>query len=163
MVADKDIDSVLIELISHRFWLIPQAILAEIVPADPLQDMAETPDWISGKLTWRGQSLAVIEPDRFCAFPVDEKSTISRYAVVYALDHLPGLSYYAIPLSSLPRPLRVKKGDIRIEASEENREPCELEAYKIFLDKHSATIPDFSAIERRLANQLAGLVGVNTR
>lgn len=163
MVADKDIGGVLIELISHAFWLIPQSILAEIVPADPLQDMAGTPDWISGKLNWRGQSLAVIEPGRFCASQIDEKTAVSRYAVIYALEHLPGLSFYAIPLSTLPHPLRIKKGDIHSADSEGDEETCEWEAYKILLDNQAATIPDFSAIERRLANQLAGLAVVNAR
>lgn len=144
----------LVELISHRHWLIPQAILAEIVPADPLQPISGAPVWIRGRLAWRGQQPVVIEPGVFCGLGAGEEALANRYAVIYALEHLPGLSYYALPLAAIPHPMRLGAEDL---VAEPEGEACELEAYRVSLGERQASIPDFAALERRLAGQLAGV------
>ncbi|OBS08128.1 chemotaxis protein CheW [Acidihalobacter prosperus] len=151
-MAVSGIGSLLVELVSQRRWVIPQAILAEIVPADPLQAIPG-PEWLRGWLAWRGQQVAAVEPAVFCGLGGAEEAPVSRYAVIYALEHLPGLSYYALPLAAIPHPMRLSAEDLIADSA---ATLCELEAYQVALGEHVAAIPDFAALERRLAAQLAG-------
>lgn len=150
----RGISSLLFELASGRRYLIPQAILAEIVPADSLTPVEGRAEWLSGKLAWRGQLPAVIDPGLSCGADIDDREPVVRYAILYALEHLPGLSYYAFPLASLPHPVSVVAGDLVLEPSEE---ACEMEMYQLRLDEQLVAIPNFMMLERRLASQLASI------
>lgn len=146
------IASLLIELVGGRQYLIPQSMLAEIVPVEPLQPISSKEDWLLGKLSWRGRLPAVVDPARFCGSHTGDGTPISRFAVLYALEHLPGLSYYALPLASVPHPLRVTSEDLVIEPMEQT---CELEGFRVRLKDQAVTLLDFLVLERRLASHLA--------
>lgn len=146
------IASLLIELVGGHHYLIPQAMLAEIVPVEPLKPISSKEAWLLGKLAWRGRHPAVVDPALFCGANAGERASTSRYAVLYALEHLPGLSYYALPLAGIPHPLRVTAEDLVMEPVEQ---ACELESFKVRLKEQAVTLLDFFTLERRLASHLA--------
>lgn len=153
-MAITGIGALLVELISGQRCLIPQAILAEIVPADPLQPISGAPQWLRGRFDWRGQQPVVVEPAVFCGQSDGDEVAPVRYAVIYALERLPGLNYYALPLAAIPRPMRLGMEDL---VAEDDATLCELEAYRVRLHELDVAILDFAALERRLVGQLAAL------
>ncbi|RMG56687.1 MAG: chemotaxis protein CheW, partial [Gammaproteobacteria bacterium] len=154
MAAEQErINSLLIPITDQNV-LIPQTGLAEVIPREMIQPLKGVEPWLRGMIQWRGQQIPTISVEEMCGrHPRASKD--SRYVVLYAIEQIPGLQWYALEVSGIPHPLRLTPDQV-IKGGTRDAD-CEIVAANVIADGQEAVILDPSVIERRIGEQLARL------
>lgn len=154
-MAISKLNTLVLEIASGLRAVVPQAILAEVVPQQTMASVASSTPWLLGFLDWRGEQVAVVDPGVICGREAPAVEGIHRYGVLYALEQIVGLSYYAVPLAGIPHPVRVGPDEIEADASADAG--CPALASMARIEGQAVAIPDFSHLERLLEEQLLRL------
>lgn len=155
-MAISKLNTLILDIASGLRVAAPQAILAEVVPKQTMTPAGSPEAWLLGFLDWRGEQVPVVDPGIVCGHAVPDVAGIQRYGVLYALEHIVGLSYYAVPLASIPHPVRVSAEEVLAEEAA-TEAPCEVVAAMARIEGQSVTIPDFAHLERLIERQLTRL------
>jgi chemotaxis signal transduction protein len=155
MSAENTIQTLLVPLRAENL-LIPQVMVAEILSRTQIIELAG-PDWLLGMFVWRDQQLPLISFEQFCKsdsdeYPVD--ASHQRIAVIHGIHQIPGVTEYGVEINAIPHPLRIAEDEIEAEP---DALACELLAQAVNMGGVKAAIPNFSLIERRLAELLQNL------
>lgn len=153
-MALSKLNTLILTLSSGLRLAAPQAILAEVVPQQTMTQDDSSEDWLMGFLDWRGEQVPVIDPGVICGRAEPAAANIHRYGVLYALEHIVGLSYYALPLASVPHPVMVTADDVQAETLAES---CPALAAQALIENQSVAIPDFPYLERLIEGHLSYL------
>jgi len=135
--------------------VVPQVLVAEIIPFPHLAEVGDLP-WFQGMFEWRERTIPLISIDRFCN-PDEEGRPVlrsRRVAVLNALGETEGLSQYGIEIGSIPHPVRLGESEVR---SADGGKPCEMVAEHVQAAGVRAAVPDFAALENRVAQVLRQL------
>lgn len=126
--------------------LLPAAVVAEIIPYEPLQRIAGTPDWFVGILSWRAVQIPVlsyemltIDRGSFSLVSVASASLI----IVRALRTREDRPFYAIVSQAVPDLIQIS-GDAISDSMEEIEET---ELAKAKIGEALFSIPDLEYIE----------------
>ena len=155
-MAISKLNTLILDVASGLRIAVPQAILAEVVPQQTMSPAGSPEGWLLGFLDWRGEQVPVIDPGVICGHATPEVAAIHRYGVLYALEHIVGLSYYAVPLAAIPHPVRVSAEEVQAEDMPTSA-PCPAIAAMARIEGQSVTIPDFPYLEHQLEQQLTRL------
>lgn len=155
-MAISKLSTLILDIASGLRVAAPQAILAEVVPQQTMSPSGSAEAWLLGFLEWRGEQVPVIDPGVACGHAAPEVEGIHRYAVLYALEHIVGLNYYAVPLSAIPHPVRVSAEDVLAD-DVATPVPCPVVAAMARIEGQSVTIPDFPYLEHQIEQQLTRL------
>lgn len=138
------IPSLLIPM-NGRPWLIPNIVVAEVIPLRHPDRPGHGPEWLLGWLSWREQDLPLISFEKLNeSGPV----TIGENARLAVINTVAGEQrFYAVVVQGIPRLLRVDKGD----PVEEPGDTGPAEALYVQVGSDLAVIPDLDAIERAVA------------
>ncbi|HIG42211.1 MAG: chemotaxis protein CheW [bacterium] len=126
--------------------LIPDEMVAEIIPYEPLQRIQDSPDWFLGFLGWRGVQVPVasfemltIEKASFSLVSVSSAGLV----VLQALGNQDDFSYFAIVAQATPQLTEITES--QLFETEEPIEKTELAKARLVAD--NVSIPDFDLIE----------------
>jgi chemosensory pili system protein ChpC len=155
-MAISKLNTLILDIASGLRVAAPQAILAEVIPQQTMSPSGSAETWLLGFLEWRGEQVPVIDPGVACGYLAPEVEGIHRYAVLYALEHIVGLNYYAVPLSAIPHPVRVGAEDV---LTDDMSAPilCPEVAATVQIEGQSVTIPDFPYLEHQIEQELIRL------
>ncbi len=154
MAAEQDrINSLLIPITDQQV-LVPQTGLVEVIPREMIQPVKGAEPWLRGMIQWRGQQIPTISLEQMCGRQ-PRASKDSRYVVLYAIEQIPGLQWYAVEVSGIPHPLRLAPEQLVKGGTRDS--DCEIVAANVIADGQEAVILDPAAIERRIGEQLARL------
>lgn len=129
-----------------RPWLIPNILVAEVIPLRQPERPGKGAEWLLGWLDWRDEEIPLISFERLNDSGAVHIGEDARLAVLNTVtDKLP---FYAVVIQGIPRQLRVARNDPVEEPVETG--PAEL-AY-VQLGGELATLPDLDAIERALVS-----------
>ena len=136
-----DIPSLLIPM-NGRPWLIPNIVVAEVIPLRHPDRPGHGPEWLLGWLSWREQDLPLISFEKLNeSGPV----TIGQNARIAVINTVAGQQrFYAVVVQGIPRLLRVNKDD----PVEEPGDTGPAEAMYVQVGGDLAVIPDLDALER---------------
>jgi len=136
-----DIPSLLIPM-NGRPWLIPNIVVAEVIPLRHPDRPGHGPEWLLGWLSWREQDLPLISFEKLNeSGPV----TIGQNARIAVINTVAGQQrFYAVVVQGIPRLLRVNKND----PVEEPGDTGPAEAMYVQVGGDLAVIPDLDALER---------------
>ncbi|APZ44214.1 chemotaxis protein CheW [Acidihalobacter ferrooxydans] len=156
-MAISKLNTLIFNLASGLRVAMPQAGLAEVVLQQTMTP-AEGDDepWLLGFLEWRGEQVPVVDPGVICGHPVPTGDAIHRFGVLYGLEHIVGLDYYAFALDGVPHPARVGPDDVLPDTRSET-DTCPAVAAAVSIEDQPAVIPDFPFIEHLLEKRLAHL------
>jgi len=150
--TSRDIRGVMIPITGGRV-LLPNATIAEVVSYTNPEKIPNAPDWLLGRLPWRGWRLPLFSFAMLSGSAPKENYTSARVAVLKALGGNPKLPFVAMLTQGFPR-LTTVMPDLLISAGgEEDRAPG-VRAQVLVRADH-AIIPDLSAIEAMVAEAIA--------
>ena len=147
-----DIRGVLIQIAGGRL-LLPNATIAEVLSfADP-DPVANTPDWLLGRIRWRGWQLPLIAFSRLSGIAEEKGGLGSKVIVLKALGGDAKTPYFALLTQGFPRLVTVSEAALVTEQSERSLLPNGVHA-RVMLNEDDALVPDLELVERMIGESL---------
>lgn len=143
----QDIRGVMIGVTGARV-LLPNATVAEVITYSPPEAVDGAPDWMLGRIRWRGWRLPVISYARMIGSAREEGEFGAKVVVLKALGGNPRHSYFALLTQGFPRLVTVSQDALTQEDADQSIEGVLM---NVRLRDEDAVIPDLAAIEARIA------------
>ena len=149
-----DIRGVLIQVAGARL-LLPNATIAEVLSyADP-DPVENTPDWLLGRIRWRGWQLPLIAFSRLSGIAEESGGLGSKVIVLKALGGDSKAPYFALLTQGFPRLVTVSEDTVVADGgAADDAMPTGVQA-RVLLNQDDALLPDLEGIERMIGDALA--------
>ena len=151
-VLPREIRCVLVPAGSLRL-LLPNATVAEVITQPAHEAVAGAPDWLVGRITWRGWRVPLVSFARLAGAGEGDAELTVRVAVLKALGGSPELPFIAVVTRGFPR-LTTLNSELIIPTHDGTALPPGVRAHVLVRDD-MAVIPDLEMIERELTALLA--------
>ena len=146
------IRGVLIQVAEARL-LLPNATIAEVLSyADP-EPVADAPDWLLGRMRWRGWQLPLVSFSRFSGIAEDRGGLGSKVIVLKALGGDAKHPFFALLTQGFPRLVTVTEGSLASDSDDAGVPEGVLA--RVRLNEDDALLPDLTALEEKIAEVLA--------
>ena len=153
MTAQADIRGVLIQISGARL-LLPNATIAEVLSfADP-EPIADAPDWLLGRIRWRGWQLPLVAFSRLAGIAAERGGLGSKVIVLKALGGDPKAPFFAVLTQGFPRLVTVSDSRLVTNETEPSLLPSGVQA-QVTLNEDEALVPDLEAVERLIGETLS--------
>lgn len=135
--------------------LLPNATISEVLSYSAPEPVEAAPDWLLGRLRWRGWRLPLV------AFPVlsgqggDEASLGSKVVVLKALGGDARLPFFALLTQGFPRLVTIAADGLLDESDGQGDALPFAVSARVRLNDDIAYIPDIDVIERVVREALA--------
>lgn len=146
------IRGVLIQVADARL-LLPNATIAEVLSFSAPEPIPGAPNWLLGRIRWRGWQLPLIGFSRFAGTGHDQGGLGSKVIVLKALGGDPKRPYFALLTQGFPRLVTVAESALQAIDSDETLPAGVL--VRVRLNEDEALLPDLAALEEHLAQVLA--------
>ena len=145
------IRGVLIQVADARL-LLPNATIAEVLSyADP-EPVADAPDWLLGRIRWRGWQLPLIAFSRFTGIAEEHGGLGSKVIVLKALGGDAKRPFFAVLTQGFPRLVTVTDG--ALATADDDASVPEGVLARVRLNEDDALLPDLAVLEMRIAEAL---------
>ncbi len=144
MSESTDIRGVMIGVTGARL-LLPNASVAEVITFALPEAVPNTPDWLIGRIRWRGWRVPLISFARMANLAEKEGELGAKVVVLKALGGNQRYSYFAILTQGFPRLVTVSESQLEQDEDADRRPEGTLMSVKL-RDEH-AFIPDLGRIE----------------
>lgn len=152
METPREIRGVLIPITNGRV-LLPNATVAEVITFANVEKIPNAPEWILGRLSWRGWRLPLFSFAILSGLTHEEGSTGARVAVLKAIGGHAKMPFIAMLTQGFPR-LTTVSPELLIPTGDEHHHPQGVRAQVLVRDDQ-AVIPDLNQIETLMAEALA--------
>ena len=146
----NDIRGVLIAVAGARL-LLPNATIAEVMSFAPPSSIEGAPEWLLGRIRWRGWELPLIAFSRLAGIAAEQGGLGSKVVVLKALGGDAKAPYFAILTQGFPRLVTVSNDRLIHEPDSEL--PRGVHA-RVWLNEDEAFVPDLEAIETLIVGAL---------
>lgn len=150
--AQRDIRGVLIQVAGARL-LLPNASIAEVLSYAEPDPVAQAPDWLLGRIRWRGWPVPLVAAARMAGSKADMVDLGTKVLVLKALGGRGRLPYFAILSNGFPRLVTVSRAALEVEAAGTALPPLVLA--RVALNDEKALIPDLEGMEARIHQALS--------
>ena len=148
----SDIRGVMIQVAGGRL-LLPNATIAEVMSyADP-EPIDGTPDWLLGRIRWRGWQLPLIAFARLSGIAEEQGGLGSKVIVLKALGGDPKFPYFALLTQGFPRLVTVSRDTLVTDTSMDAALPEGVQA-RVLLNENEALLPDLEHVEVLISQAL---------
>lgn len=152
MTTQADIRGVLIQIAGARL-LLPNATIAEVLSfADP-EPVADAPDWLLGRIRWRGWQLPLVAFSRLAGIGAEKGGLGSKVIVLKALGGDAKAPFFAVLTQGFPRLVTVSDSRLVTRETEPSLLPAGVLA-QVTLNEDEALVPDLEAVERMIGESL---------
>lgn len=149
--AQNDIRGVLIQVAGGRL-LLPNATVAEVLSYPEPDPVPGAPDWLLGRIRWRGWQLPLVAFARLAGLADERGGLGSKVIVLRALGGQPRAPYFALLTQGFPRLVTVSR-EALVEIGEGALPQGALA--RVMLNEDDAFVPDLEAIEGLIGGALA--------
>ncbi|GAB3378402.1 chemotaxis protein CheW [Lysobacter fragariae] len=146
----QDIRGVLIAVTGARL-LLPNATIAEVLSFAPPAQIENAPDWLLGRMRWRGWQLPLIAFSRMAGIAAEQGGLGSKVVVLKAMGGDSKSPYFAILTQGFPRLVTVSRD--RMVSEPDDNLPTGVRKH-VWLNEDEAYIPDLEAIEAMIGGAL---------
>lgn len=147
----QDIRGVLIQIAGARL-LLPNATIAEVLSyADP-EPIPGAPDWLLGRIRWRGWQLPLVAFARLGGNAEEQGGLGSKVLVLKALGGDPRFPYFALLTQGFPRLVTVARDVLVAEDEQSELPPAVLQ--RVMLREDAALLPDLAQLEQLIKDAL---------
>lgn len=147
--ATQEIRGVLIQVAGARL-LLPNATISEVLSYAPPEAVAGAPDWLLGRIRWRGWQLPLVSFSRLSGEAAEHGGLGSKVIVLKALGGDPRAPYFALLTQGFPRLVTVSRERLLADADATVDLP-EAVLARVTLNDDAAWIPDLARIETEIA------------
>ena len=148
----NDIRGVLIQVSGARL-LLPNATIAEVLSYAQPEPVDGAPDWLLGRIRWRGWRLPLIAFARLTGIAEETGALGNKVLVLKALGGDPKLPYFALLTQGFPRLVTVAHDELMADAGDGLELPAGVKA-RVLLREDPALLPDLQAVESRIGEAL---------
>lgn len=149
---ENDIRGVLIQVAGGRL-LLPNATIAEVLSYAEPDAVADAPDWLLGRIRWRGWQLPLVAFGRLSGLASERGGLGSKVVVLRALGGNPRAPYFALLTQGFPRLVTVSREALMV-VEDNNPLPNGVQA-RVLLNEDAAFLPDLGIIEEQIGLALA--------
>lgn len=146
------IRGVLIQVADARL-LLPNATIAEVLSYAAPEPLEDAPDWLLGRIRWRGWQLPLVSFARFAGIADEQGGLGSKVIVLKALGGNPKRPYFALLTQGFPRLVTVTEEALATQGEGDDL-PVGVLA-RVRLNENDAMVPDLAALELHLHAALA--------
>jgi chemosensory pili system protein ChpC len=152
-MSDKqqDIRGVAITVTEGRL-LLPNATIAEVITYSEPEPVENAPEWLLGRIRWRGWRLPLVSFARLAGYSDSEGERGSKVAVLKALSGHARLPYFAMLTQGFPRLTTVAPDALQIDATIDPLPEGVLS--QVLLRDESVAIPDLARVETLIMDVL---------
>ena len=151
--ASHDIRGVLIQIEGARL-LLPNATIAEVLSyADP-EPVENAPDWLLGRIRWRGWQLPLVAFARIAGLAQERGGLGSKVVVLKAMGGDAKLPHFALLTQGFPRLVTVSHDALVLDTGNSEALSNGVQA-RVLLNDDAALIPDIDSVEASLREALA--------
>ena len=124
--------------------LLPNVAVAEVVAYMRPRAVENAPDWLLGKINWRGLNIPLISYDRLYG---NQEGVLgqARIAVLNTVDRDNGIKFYAIVTAGIPQLKRISEDMLQQSEAVEGA-VCQLQIGDV-----TTRVPDLMALESTVA------------
>jgi chemosensory pili system protein ChpC len=133
--------------------LLPNAAVAEVITLAGVEPVADAPEWLVGRIAWRGWRVPLVRFDHVAALPEDGSNQASRVAVIKGVSNHPDMPYLAVLTHGFPR-LTTLNAELLLPTHDGHDLPFGVRA-RVLVRDDTAVIPDLEALEETLVGMLA--------
>lgn len=152
MSMQHDIRGVLIQVQGARL-LLPNATIAEVLSFAAPEPLEDAPDWLLGRIRWRGWQLPLVAFSRLAGIAADEQGGLgSKVVVLKALGGDRKAPYFALLTQGFPRLVTVSKDSLVVDGGDAPL-PGGVQA-RVMLNEDLALLPDLELVESMIAGAL---------
>lgn len=151
-VDHSDIRGVLIQVAGARL-LLPNATIAEVLAYAPPEPVEAAPDWLLGKMRWRGWQLPLIAFAQLSGLAEEHAGLGSKVVVLKAVGGNAKAPYFAILTQGFPRLVTVSHDGLALDG-EGDALPQAVHA-RVLHNENAAYVPDLEAVEAMINAALA--------
>ena len=130
--------------------LLPNTLVAEVAETIEVTAAANTPDWLSGFISWRGRTIPLVSFEHLLGKDTIGRHDESRMVVLNTLNNNPRIPFIALEIQGLPHLSLLKHGMLEYDENNTLDEPVVLSGLR--LDGEALVVPNIDAIERMLEN-----------
>ena len=147
-----DIRGVLIQLAGARL-LLPNATIAEVLSYAPPEPVEAAPDWLLGKIRWRGWQLPLVAFAELAGVGKEPVGLGSKVVVLKALGGNAKAPYFAILSQGFPRLVTVSQEGLTPDTDSAEL-PLGVQS-RVLMNEDTAFVPDLGAVESLITDALA--------
>ena len=152
MAEQTEIRGLMIPVTNGRV-LLPNASVAEVITLSVPEKIPNAPEWLMGRINWRGWRLPLFSFSLLAGMALEEGSCGTRVTVLKALSGHAKMPFLAMLAQGFPR-LTTLSPDILVPSNESMpTRPGVL--MNIIVRDDQAVIPDLGQIEQLIADSLA--------
>ncbi|PZO05858.1 MAG: chemotaxis protein CheW [Lysobacteraceae bacterium] len=144
MNAQRDIRGVLITVTNGRL-LLPNANVAEVITFSDPDAVENAPEWLLGRVRWRGWRLPLISFSRMAGWSQEDGHLGAKVAVLKALGNNPKLPFFAVLSQGFPRLVTVSSTTL-VESHDMKELPLGVHS-RVMLNDDPASVPDLMSLE----------------
>ena len=152
MSEEQIIRGVLIQIADARL-LLPNATIAEVLSFANPDPLDGAPDWLLGRIRWRGWQLPLVSFSRFAGIADEQGGLGSKVIVLKALGGDAKRPFFALLTQGFPRLVTVTEAALLAD-TEDAALPAGVLS-RVRLNEDDALVPDLAAIEEHLGEVLA--------
>ncbi len=150
--SSHEIRGVMIPVTAGRV-LLPNATVAEVITYSVPEKVPDAPEWLLGRLAWRGWRLPLFSFPMLIGSATTENYSNAKVAVLKALGGNARLPFIAMLAQGFPR-LTTITPDLLIPCGDESNYPPGVKA-QVTVREDEAAIPDLGTIETLVAEAIA--------
>ena len=128
--------------------LVPNAVVAEVVAADTVSPLSGDPQWLLGRLTWRGAVLPLVCMEAAVGGTRLEAGARSKIVILKALSASEALENFAVLVQGIPHQVLATDHTVTLEAPIDDGRP--FVAADLQVEGERAFIPKLDAVEKAL-------------
>lgn len=126
--------------------ILPNSLVAEVLPfATPLW-IEGAPDWVVGAMLWRNLTTPLVSLARLIYQVPAEADHNSRIIIVSAFGANPRLPYFGLLGTAAPRPINLQHSEIDLDPEAQPGEQLGVLSWASYAGE-PAVIPDLDAVE----------------
>jgi chemosensory pili system protein ChpC len=148
----REIRGVMIPVSGGRL-LLPNATVAEVISYTMPEKVDNAPEWLLGRLPWRGWRLPLVSFSMLTGIAERENTSNAKVAVLKALGGNAKLPFVALLAQGFPRLTTVTPEGL-ISTGTEEALASGIRAHVLVRTDH-AVVPDLQVIEELVANAIA--------
>lgn len=152
-VATQDIRAVLIQTETSRL-LLPNATISEVLSYAEPEPVADAPDWLLGRIRWRGWRLPLLAFAQLTGQGVEQRGLGSKVVVLKSLGGEASLPFFALLTKGFPRLVSVSR-DALAAGDAGGPDPVQGVRAYVQLNDETVAIPDIDGIEQAILQATA--------
>ncbi len=148
--AADELYSLLVPISGARL-IVPRVCVAEVAGLGQLRLLEHGPDWLIGKVGWKGREIPLVSFESACGAEAPEIASRTRAVIFHATTGLPG-GYFAVLSQGLPQLVRVSASVIAADPGRDWAETAPV-ICRVRMINEYPLVPDLERIEAEL-NQI---------